>query len=75
MAAKAGTKQNPWKLKTPPGTSESEARFWITSGYADDPGLVVRGANWPELPFSKNGLFAPTRPESLFVRPFTYKEE
>jgi hypothetical protein len=25
MATKAGTKENPWKLKTPPGTSEFEA--------------------------------------------------
>jgi hypothetical protein len=25
MASKAGTKENPWKLKTPPGTSEFEA--------------------------------------------------
>ena len=25
MAAEAGTKENPWKLKTPPGTSEFEA--------------------------------------------------
>jgi hypothetical protein len=31
MAAKAGTKENPWKLKIPPETSEFEARFWITS--------------------------------------------
>src|ERR1700722_15282081 len=25
MASRAGTKENPWKLKTPPGTSEFEA--------------------------------------------------
>ncbi len=39
MAAKAGTKENPWKLKTPPGTSEFEA-------YKDEasqpPALVVQ---------------------------------
>ncbi|MFN0167890.1 MAG: DUF6855 family protein [Bryobacteraceae bacterium] len=39
MAARAGTKENPWKLKTPPGTSEFEA-------YRDEasapPALVVQ---------------------------------
>ena len=39
MATEAGTKENPWKLKTPPGTSEFEA-------YKDDaatpPALVVQ---------------------------------
>jgi hypothetical protein len=39
MAAQAGTKENPWKLKTPPGTSEFEA-------YRDEgsipPALVVQ---------------------------------
>ena len=39
MPSKAGTKDNPWKLKTPPGTSEFEA-------YKDEasqpPALVVQ---------------------------------
>src|ERR1700686_4936022 len=39
MASEAGTKDNPWKLKTPPGTSEFEA-------YKDEasqpPALVVQ---------------------------------
>jgi hypothetical protein len=39
VAAKAGTKENPWKLKTPPGTSDFEA-------YRDEnsspPALVVQ---------------------------------
>jgi hypothetical protein len=39
LAARAGTKENPWKLKTPPGTSEFEA-------YKDEasnaPALVVQ---------------------------------
>jgi hypothetical protein len=39
MASQAGTKENPWKLKTPPGTSEFEA-------YKDEasapPALVVQ---------------------------------
>ena len=39
MAAKAGTRENPWKLKTPPGTSEFEA--WRDEA-ADPPALFVR---------------------------------
>ena len=39
MAAKAGTKENPWKLKTPPGTSEFEA---YKDEAADPPALVVQ---------------------------------
>jgi hypothetical protein len=39
MAAAAGTKVNPWKLKTPPGTSEFEAYRDET---ADPPALVVQ---------------------------------
>jgi hypothetical protein len=38
MAAKAGTKENPWKLKTPPGSSEFAAYKDETS---DPPALVV----------------------------------
>jgi hypothetical protein len=38
-AAKAGTKENPWKLKTPPGTSEFEA---YKDEAADPPALVVQ---------------------------------
>ena len=36
---KAGAKENPWKLKTPPGTSEFEAYRDET---ADPPALVVQ---------------------------------
>jgi hypothetical protein len=39
VAAKAGTKENPWKLKTPPGTSDFEAYKDETS---DPPALVVQ---------------------------------
>ena len=39
MAAKEGTKEKPWKLKTPPGTSEFEAYRDET---ADPPALVVQ---------------------------------
>jgi hypothetical protein len=39
MASKAGTKDNPWKLKTPPGTSEFEAYKDETS---QPPALVVQ---------------------------------
>src|SRR5580693_2267061 len=39
MASNAGTKQNPWKLKTPPGTSEFEA---YRDDSADPPALVVQ---------------------------------
>ncbi len=39
MTAKAGTKENPWKLKTPPGTSEFEA---YRDEAADPPALVVQ---------------------------------
>ncbi len=41
MAAKAaaGTKENPWKLKTPPGTSEFEA---YKDEVADPPALMVQ---------------------------------
>jgi hypothetical protein len=39
MPAKAGTKKNPWKLKTPPGTSEFEA---YRDEAADPPALVVQ---------------------------------
>jgi hypothetical protein len=38
-AAKSGTKENPWKLKTPPGTSEFEA---YKDEAADPPALVVQ---------------------------------
>jgi hypothetical protein len=38
-AAKSGTKDNPWKLKTPPGTSEFEA---YKDEAADPPALVVQ---------------------------------
>jgi hypothetical protein len=38
-AAKGGTKQDPWKLKTPPGTSTFEAYRDETS---DPPALVVQ---------------------------------
>src|SRR5215813_7505024 len=37
--ASAGTKENPWKLKTPPGTSEFEA---YRDEAADPPALVVQ---------------------------------
>jgi hypothetical protein len=39
MPAKAGTKENPWKLKTPPGTSGFEA---YKDEAADPPALVVQ---------------------------------
>jgi hypothetical protein len=39
LAAKAGTKENPWKLKTPPGTSEFEA---YKDEAAEPPSLVVQ---------------------------------
>ncbi len=39
MPAKVGTKQDPWKLKTPPGTSTFEAYRDETS---DPPALVVQ---------------------------------
>lgn len=39
MATSAGTKQSPWKLKTPPGTSEFEA---YREEAADPPALVVQ---------------------------------
>jgi hypothetical protein len=39
MAAKAGTEENPWKLKTPPGTSEFEA---YKDEASDPPALVVQ---------------------------------
>ena len=39
MATTAGTKQNPWNLKTPPGTSEFQAYREET---ADPPALVVQ---------------------------------
>lgn len=39
MKAKDGTKENPWKLKTPPGTSEFEA---YRDEAADPPALVVQ---------------------------------
>jgi len=39
MPAKGGTKQDPWKLKTPPGTSAFEAYRDETS---DPPALVVQ---------------------------------
>lgn len=39
MAAKTGTKENPWKLKTPPGTSEFEA---YKDEASDPPALVVQ---------------------------------
>ena len=39
MAAKAGTKENSWKLKTPPGTSEFEA---YKDEASDPPALVVQ---------------------------------
>ena len=38
MKAEPGTKTNPWKLKTPPGTSEFEA---YRDDAADPPALVV----------------------------------
>lgn len=37
MAAKAGTKENPWKLKTPLGTSE----FEVYKDEASDPAALV----------------------------------
>jgi hypothetical protein len=39
MATKAGTKENPWKLKTPPGTSEFEA---YPDESSDPPALVIQ---------------------------------
>ena len=39
MTAKAGTKENSWKLKTPPGTSEFEA---YKDEASDPPALVVQ---------------------------------
>ena len=39
MPTAAGTKQNPWNLKTPPGTSEFQA--WRDEG-ANPPALVVQ---------------------------------
>jgi hypothetical protein len=39
MSIGAGTKQNPWKLKTPPGTAEFEA---YKDEAADPPALVVQ---------------------------------
>ena|SRR5579863_3961711 len=39
MTAKAGTKENPWKLTTPPGTSEFEA---YRDESSDPPALVVQ---------------------------------
>ena len=39
MAAAAGTKQNPWTLKTPPGTSEFQA---YKDPAANPPALVVQ---------------------------------
>ena len=39
MAVAAGTKESPWKLKTPPGTSEFEA---YRDAAADPPALVVQ---------------------------------
>jgi hypothetical protein len=39
MATEAGTKENPWKLKTPPGTSEFEA---YKDEAATPPALVVQ---------------------------------
>lgn len=39
MKTEPGTKENPWKLKTPPGTSEFEA---YRDEAADPPALVVQ---------------------------------
>ena len=39
MSPQAGTKKNPWKLKTPPGTSEFEA---YRDDSANPPALVVQ---------------------------------
>ncbi len=39
MPAESGTKTNPWKLKTPPGTSEFEA---YKDEASDPPALVVQ---------------------------------
>lgn len=39
MTAKIGTKENPWKLKTPPGTSDFEA---YRDEDSDPPALVVQ---------------------------------
>jgi hypothetical protein len=39
MAAEEGTKEKPWKLKTPPGTSEFEA---YKDASANPPALVVQ---------------------------------
>ena len=41
-AAKAGTKENPWNLKTPPGTSGFEA---YKDESSDPPALVVQGGS------------------------------
>ena len=42
MAAKAGTKENPWKLKTPPGTSAFEA---YKDEASDPPALVIQAGS------------------------------
>ena len=42
MAAKEGTKENPWKLKTPPGTSEFEA---YRDEATEPPALVVQAGS------------------------------
>jgi hypothetical protein len=42
MMAKTGTKENPWKLKTPPGTSEFEA---YKDEASDPPALVVQAGS------------------------------
>jgi hypothetical protein len=39
MPSKAGSKENPWKLKTPPGTSEFEA---YKDEAAEPPALVIQ---------------------------------
>jgi hypothetical protein len=39
MASNAGTKENPWKLKTPPGTAEFEA---YKDEASEPPALVVQ---------------------------------
>jgi hypothetical protein len=39
MPSKAGVKENPWKLKTPPGTSEFEA---YKDEAAEPPALVIQ---------------------------------
>jgi hypothetical protein len=43
MAAKAGTKENPWKLKTPLGTSE----FEVYKDEASDPAALVVQVGYP----------------------------